>query len=256
MRSTSAFTPSATERVLAVDWRWMPRPMPVRPLMRYSPRLSSGAISTSATSPSSTCAPPWVRERTMRRNSSGFVRRVSVRTVSSRWLLSMRPPGSSMFSRRIASSTSWTVMPRAASAWRSSQMRMEYLRSPWNSTCATPSTMASRSTKRRRASSVRSMLPKRSEVSATHRIGRLSPSTLATTGVSACSGRRESARETLSRTSLAAASTLRLRRNSSVTCDRSSRLCEEMVLIPSIPATAASISSVIWVSTTAAEAPE
>jgi hypothetical protein len=95
----------------------------------------------------------------------------------------------------------------------------------------------------------------RAEVSITHRIGRESPSTLATTGASAVSGRRFSARATRSRTSLAAASTGRVRRNSTVTWLRSSRLTEEIVFIPSIPAIAASMISVIWLSTTGAEAP-
>ena len=72
--------------------------------------------------------------------------RVSVRTVNSRLLLSSRPPGSSTFSRRIAASTSSAVSPRAAIALRSSQMRMAKRRSPLMFTCATPSTMASRST--------------------------------------------------------------------------------------------------------------
>ena len=122
-------------------------------------------------------------------------------------------------------------------------------------TCATPSTMASRSTIRRRAISVRSSGVSRSDAIAIHRIGRLSPSTFATVGVSACSGSRASARATRSRTSFAALSTLRDSRNSMVIWLRSSRDCDEMTLIPSIPATAPSRISVIWLSTTGAEAP-
>jgi hypothetical protein len=94
-----------------------------------------------------------------------------------------------------------------------------------------------------------------SETSATHRIGRASPSTFCTTGVSAWSGSRASARATRSRTSFAAASTLRESWNSMVTWLRSSREVEDITLTPSMPATAASMISVIWVSTTPAEAP-
>ncbi len=85
------------------------------------------------------------------------------------------------------------------------------------------------------------------------RITAASPSTFSTSGVSASSGSRERA-ATRSRTSLAAASRARqaeLDRH----LVRSSRDCEVMNLMPSMPPTAASISSVIWVSTTAAEAP-
>lgn len=48
-----------------------------------------------------------------------------MRTVKSRVLDSMRPAGSSTFSRRSAAVTSATVSPRAASSFGSSQMRIE-----------------------------------------------------------------------------------------------------------------------------------
>ncbi len=86
-------------------------------------------------------------------------------------------------------------------------------------------------------------------------MARASESTLEMTGSSAASGRREMMRETLSRTSAAAASTLRVRWNSMVTLLRSSRLIELIVLTPSMPATAASTSSVIRLSMTSFEAP-
>ena len=86
-------------------------------------------------------------------------------------------------------------------------------------------------------------------------MGELSLSTLATTGASASSGRLRDARETRSRTSLAALSISRVSRNSIRTLEVPSRLVERIVLMPSIPLTAPSITWVIWDSITSADAP-
>jgi hypothetical protein len=75
------------------------------------------------------------------------------------------------------------------------------------------------------------------------------------TGESTPSGRRPTTRETASRTSEAASSGLRLTLNSMVTEERWSWLCDEIWLMPSIPATAPSITSVIRFSTTSLAAP-
>ncbi len=80
-------------------------------------------------------------------NCSGVASRESVLTVSSRRLDSMRPLGSSTFCRVIACSTSATVSCRAASACRSSQIRIAKRRSPEMKTDATPGTIDSRSTR-------------------------------------------------------------------------------------------------------------
>ena len=80
-------------------------------------------------------------------------------------------------------------------------------------------------------------------------------STFATSGGSASSGRLLSTRETRSRTSLAADSMSRSRPNSIVMRERSSWLLERSVSTPSRPATWFSMTCVIFVSTTDAEAP-
>jgi len=80
-------------------------------------------------------------------------------------------------------------------------------------------------------------------------------STLRITGWSTPSGSRPTTRETASRTSEAASSGLRDTSNSIETEERSSWLCDWIWLMPSIPATAPSTTSVIRLSTTSFEAP-
>ena len=74
-------------------------------------------------------------------------------------------------------------------------------------------------------------------------------------GVSTSSGRLPTTRATLSRTSLAAASTSRLSTNSISICERSSRDFDVTVLMPSMPATASSSTWVTWLSIIWADAP-
>jgi len=95
----------------------------------------------------------------------------------------------------------------------------------------------------------------RSDVRLKKTIDRASESTLATTGSSAASGRRARMRATRSRTSAAAASTLRSMRNSMTTWLRSSRLWEVIARTPSMPETTLSTSSVMRLSMTSFEAP-
>jgi hypothetical protein len=80
-------------------------------------------------------------------------------------------------------------------------------------------------------------------------------STLRTTGLSTPSGRRPAMRETASRTSEAASSGLRETLNWMLTDERSSWLCDEIWSMPSMPATADSITSVIRFSMTSLAAP-
>ena len=119
-----SLAPSATSSVFAFDCLTMPRPIARLPLLRTSPRASSGPSSTLATSPRRT-GKPSLTASTMFRNWSGVFMLVSVRTVNSRIVDSTRPAGSSTFCLRSAPSTSWTVSSRAASSRRSSQTRME-----------------------------------------------------------------------------------------------------------------------------------
>ncbi len=86
-------------------------------------------------------------------------------------------------------------------------------------------------------------------------IGSAPKSTLPTSGGSASGGRLPTTRATRSRTSLAASSTERPGSNSRLMLERPSVLCEVILVMPSSPATRSSITCVILVSTTSADAP-
>ena len=91
--------------------------------------------------------------------------------------------------------------------------------------------------------------------SASQRMGCAFTSTLATMGSSASLGSWPRTRATLSRTSFAACSTLRLSSNSTVMLEPCSRLEDSMVFTPSTVASCSSRTSVISVSTTLGLAP-
>ncbi len=114
------------------------------------------------------------------------------------------------------------------------QTRIEKRFSPAISTSETPGSLPSRSwicvSARVEISICEYPLPYR----AIHRMGLASASRLATTGSSTSSGRSARARATRSRTSLAAASTLRSSSNSTVIWETCSRLSEVMCLTPSM----------------------
>ena len=86
-------------------------------------------------------------------------------------------------------------------------------------------------------------------------IASMPSSTLVTCEASASGGRRAAARETRSRTSLAAASRSRSIENSTVMRENSSRLDEVSFSTPSMPATSSSSTWVTRDSITAALAP-
>lgn len=86
-------------------------------------------------------------------------------------------------------------------------------------------------------------------------IGSAAESTLPISGGSASSGRLAATRATRSRTSFAASSTERDGSNSRLMLERPSRLCEVIFVTPSMPATRSSMTCVILVSTTSADAP-
>ena len=92
-------------------------------------------------------------------------------------------------------------------------------------------------------------------MTATHMMAPELASTLRMTGGSMPSGRRPRTRETASRTSAAADSWLRLSWNSMLTDERSFWLDERISRMPSRPATAPSMISVMRLSTTWFEAP-
>ena len=150
-RSTSSITAWLTATMLAWACGTIPRLTPACLLERAMERVSSGSRRTSATSLRRTKRPEAPRPITRAPKSSGVSRRVTARSVNSRSTDSMRPAGSSTFSRRSVFSTSCTVRPRAARASRSSHTRMAGRRPPLSRTEATPSTTPSRSTRLRSA---------------------------------------------------------------------------------------------------------
>ena len=86
-------------------------------------------------------------------------------------------------------------------------------------------------------------------------IGSALKSTLPISGGSASCGSCAATRATRSRTSLAASSTGRSGANSRLMLERPSTLCEVILVTPSSPETRSSMTWVIFVSTTSAEAP-
>ncbi len=119
----------------AFDCRTTPMATAGVPLNLRELRSFSGPSSTRARSRNFTSCPPWFAT-TRFPNSSGVFSSPSDRTVNSRRSDSIRPAGISTLRLRMAASTSWTVSPRADSSAGSSQIRIEYRRSP--NTCARP----------------------------------------------------------------------------------------------------------------------
>ena len=106
--SSSLTTPADNSSGLATACLMTPTPTASRPLRRTVERSSSGAWRTRATSPMRMLCPLTVRITTWE-NSRGVCKSVAAVTLNSRWLLSMRPAGTSRLLRRKASSRSCTV---------------------------------------------------------------------------------------------------------------------------------------------------
>ena len=149
--SISLRTPRDSSTVFALDCWEMPSETAAWPLARARARSLSAASSTRATSPSRTSWPSLPRPMTSSRKSFSLSSPVRVRRVYSRCVDSSRPAGSSTFSARSTDSISFTVRPRAASAWRSIHTRIAYWRSPPMRTRATPGTVEKRSIRMRSA---------------------------------------------------------------------------------------------------------
>ena len=137
----------------------------------------------------------------------------------------------------------------------SSQIRMAYLRSPNTRTSATPGAVCIIGLAKRLAKSLSCKVLSVSELNEIQMTGKASASTLEMTGSSMPVGRRCRTRETLSRTSAAAASGSRVSKNLTVIWLCSWRLMEEMTSKPSTPESESSNTLVTCDSMTALDAP-
>ncbi len=201
---TLLFTSSEMAIWSAPGWARIERPAMGWPLQWSRFFSFSAPMRTSATSPRWMVAPPLERT-TIFRKSSTLESPVLSCTESMVVFPSREPAGRSAFSRRKADRTSATVRPRAANLPGSTRMRMAYLRSPQMSTSATPGIVC-KSSWIRSDSSETPNKPRVGLCTVSSTMGLLLASALETTGGSRLSGRFERARETRSRTSLAARS--------------------------------------------------
>ena len=239
---------------LAVALRMMPTDTDGLPFSRTLERSLNAACSTRATSFSRTVKPLDDLSATSLNWVTVF-RSVRAVTLNSRCWLSMRPAGTSRFWRRSASSTSCVVRRYAASWSGSTQMRIEYLRSPLICTSATPGTVCRRGLTMRVTMSVISSGFSTSLLNASQITGNASASTLAITGSSIASGRRWRMRDTRSRTSAAASSGFFSSLKRAVIWLCSEREIEVRMSMPSMPAIESSSGLVTWDSITSDDAP-
>ena len=188
-------------------------------------------------------------------NSSAVCIRPRVRIVSSVVFPSTLPDGNSTFSLSTAFLISIGVMPYPDILIGSSHKRIEYFFSPQMLTPLTSLIVWSCSLTVRSAISLNSRSERLSLCNATIMIGRASASAFDTIGGSQSLGRKRCARETLSRTSLAAVSKSTESSNSTVMRQDPCWLTLDRERMPGIPLMFCSRGSVIWFSITSALAP-